>query len=306
MIDSMRHRIALPRRRLLCAGLALALPRPRARADDLPRTAGPYVPTPGVIVERMLELAKVGPEDFVIDLGSGDGRMVRTAAKVYGARGFGVDIDPALVARSNHEARREGLAGRVVFHQRDVFETDVRQATVVTLYVLPDMMVGLRPKLLSELRPGARIVSHDYHFREWNPDEHWSFDVPEKRDAVGFSRTHIYLWIVPAQVAGRWRLEVAGQSPASALTLELSQQFQKVHGSAEIGGHTVELVNSRLRGDAFEFRLRPAQAGGEQVFEGKVTGDSMQGEVALSSGLMPKRAKWQATRVRKPSEPLAH
>jgi hypothetical protein len=305
MNESHRHGFALTRRRLLCALPGLIAASPRARADDLPRTAGPYVPTPSVIVERMLELAKVGPEDFVVDLGSGDGRMVRTAARVYGASGFGVDIDPALVSRSNAEAKKEGLAGRATFYQRDVFQADVRKATVVTLYVLPDMMVGLRPKLLSELRPGARIVSHDYHFREWHSDERWSFDVPEKRDAVGFSSTTIYLWIVPAHVAGRWRIEVAGQEHAPAFTLDLHQLFQTVRGTARLEGRTVELLSPRLRGSTLEFKLPPAQTDGEHAFQGHVAGDTMQGEVAWGAGVLPRNARWKATRVQTFNEPLA-
>jgi hypothetical protein len=278
-----------------------------ARANDLPRTAGPYVPTPSVIVERMLEFAKVSSDDFVVDLGSGDGRMVRTAAKVYGASGFGVDIDAELVEKSNAEARKEGLAGRAVFYQQDVFKADVHKATVVTLYVLPDMMVGLRPKLLNELRPGTRIVSHDYHFREWQPDNRWSFDVPEKREAVGFSSTHIYLWIVPAHVAGRWRLEVIGHKLPAPVAVQLSQVFQQVRGTAWVGTHTTELTNVRLRGDAFEFTLDAgAGSGGElHTYRGKVAGTTMEGDVAWGTGALAKRYKWKAMRIQAPRESLA-
>src|SRR5690606_10090134 len=137
-------------------------------------------------------------------------------------------------------------------YQQDVFKADIRRATVVTLYVLPDMMIGLRPKMLKELRPGTRIVSHDYHFREWQPDNRWSFDVPEKREAVGFSSTHIYLWIVPAHVAGRWRLEVIGHQLPAPVAVELSQVFQQVRGTALVGTHRTELANVKLRGDALE------------------------------------------------------
>jgi hypothetical protein len=181
-------RFVLSRRRALGAGLA-ALAAPRlAWSDEVPRTAGPYVPTPQVIVDRMLQVARVGPDDFVVDLGSGDGRMVRTAAKVYGASGFGVDIDGELVEKSNAEAQREGVAGKVAFHQQDVFKADIRKASVVTLYVLPDMMLGLRPKMLNELKPGTRIVSHQFEMGDWKPEK-----------TVEVNGRRIYFWTIPAK-----------------------------------------------------------------------------------------------------------
>jgi hypothetical protein len=300
-------RVELSRRRLLGAGLMAWLAARNASGNDLPRTAGPYVPTPSVIVERMLEFAKVGADDFVVDLGSGDGRMVRTAAKVYGASGFGVDIDAELVEKSNAEAQKEGIAGRAVFYQQDVFKADIRKATVVTLYVLPDMMIGLRPKMLNELRAGTRIVSHDYHFREWQPDNRWSFDVPEKREAVGFSSTHIYLWIVPAHVAGRWRLEVIGHKLPAPVAVELSQVFQQVRGTALVGTHRTELANVKLRGDALEFTLDTGagSAGELHTYRGKVAGKTMEGDVAWGTGALAKRYKWKAIRIQAPRESLA-
>jgi hypothetical protein len=296
------------RRRAIGAGLALLLAAPFVHGDDLPRTAGPYVPTPQVIVDRMLQVAKVGPDDFVVDLGSGDGRMVRTAAKVHGASGFGVDIDRELVDKSNAEAQREGIAARAVFHQQDVFKADIRKATVVTLYVLPEMMVGLRPKMLNELRPGTRIVSHDYHFREWLPDSRWSFDVPEKKEAVGFSSTTVFLWIVPANVGGRWQLEVAGRNLPAPVTLSLRQAFQKVSGTARIGGRESEIATAKLQGDAFEFVLDTAAAPASErhTYRGKVRGDTLEGEVAWGFGAFAKRYKWKAKRLEPSPDPLAH
>jgi hypothetical protein len=292
---------------LLAAGTLTWLAARTPRAAERPQTAGPYVPTPNVIVERMLEFAKVGPDDYVIDLGSGDGRMVRTAAKVYGAKGFGVDIDAALVEKSNEQARKEGIAERAVFYRQDVFQADIHKATVVTLYVLPDMMLALRPKFLAELKPGARIVSHDYHFREWQPDSHWSFDVPEKREAVGFSSTHVYLWIVPAQVAGRWRIEIDGQEQTAPFALELQQAFQQVSGVALVGKRSVELTNVKLRGDVFEFTLDTGSGASGEVhrYYGTVAGAAMQGEVAWGAGAFSRRYKWKATRTQAPREPLA-
>jgi len=286
--------------------LVLTACAPHAQ-DDLPRTAGPYVPTPQAIVDRMLQMAQVGPKDFVIDLGSGDGRIVRTAAKVHGASGLGVDIDAELVERSNAAAKREGIAERAVFRQEDVFQADIRKATVVTLYVLPEMMVNLRPKVLSELKPGTRIVSHDYHFREWMPDNRVSFDVPEKREAVGFSHASVYVWIVPASVGGRWQLEVAGPKLPGPVTLDLRQLFQNVNGTVQAGGRTADIANMKLRGDTLEFALdalgRPN--GDRYAYRGKVSGESMQGEVSWGVGATARRYPFKATRVAPPADKLA-
>ena len=307
MHESTLNRVGLSRRRLLGAGLVTWLAARSARGGERPQSAGPYVPTPNVIVERMLEFAKVGPDDFVVDLGSGDGRMVRTAAKLYGASGFGVDIDAALVEKSNAQAQKEGLSDRVAFHRQDVFQADIHKATVVTLYVLPDMMLGLRPKFLNELKPGTRIVSHDYHFREWQPDGSWSFDVPEKRDAVGFSSAHVYLWIVPAHVAGVWRLELVGHELPAPAAIELQQTFQQVGGTALVGTRRSELAKVKLRGDAFEFTLDTGAGADSELhrYHGTVAGTTMQGEVAWDGGALARRYKWKATRTQAPRKPLA-
>lgn len=182
---------------VLCVMLAGAT---RALALDEPMlTGGPYVPTPQRVVNAMLGIAGVSERDFVIDLGSGDGRIVMTAAQQYGARGKGYDIDGELVDRSNASARTLKLDQRVRFEQRDVLQADVREATVVTLYLLPDMMRALRAKLLRELRPGTRIVSHDFDFGDWKPDVTVNLDLDEKYDLTGSWSSTIHLWTVPAR-----------------------------------------------------------------------------------------------------------
>src|SRR3990170_8429729 len=140
-------------------------------ASNKPVNAGPYVPSPQSVVADMLRYAEVGPADFVIDLGSGDGRIVLTAAKVFGARGFGVEIKDELVKKSNEAAKNEGLADRVRFMKQDLFKTDLSQATVITMYLLPDTVNLLKDKFLAELRPGTRIVSHDYPLTGWLPEK---------------------------------------------------------------------------------------------------------------------------------------
>ncbi|MEK6591615.1 MAG: methyltransferase domain-containing protein [Pseudomonadota bacterium] len=272
---------------LLC-GLLLSQ---QAMAAELERTGGPYVPTPQVVVDEMLRMAKVGAGDFVVDLGSGDGVIVLTAAQRLKARGFGVDIDPELVKLSNSEAQRLGIADRAQFYVQDVFKADISRATVLTLYLLPGMMVNLRPKIFSELRPGTRVVSHDYHFDEWQHDEQFSFDVPEKEKINGVPRATIYLWIVPAKIAGGWRIAVEGGEQYEA---RLQQSYQKFEGTLNVGGRSAKLLQTALQGESITFAIPVDNA--RQMFRGRIAGDKMEGTVELGGG---KRARWTATRAAK-------
>ena len=275
---------------LVAAGLAAA----GALAADVERTGGPYVPTPQVVVDEMLRMAKVGPADVVVDLGSGDGIIVLTAAQKHKARGFGVDIDPDLVKLSNDEAKRLGIADRAQFHVQDVFKADIGKATVVTLYLLPGMMVNLRPKIFNELKPGARVVSHDYHFADdWLPDDQFTFDVPEKEKVNGVGNDTVYLWIVPAKVGGRWRIRVATPS-VGQYDVTLRQNYKNIDGSVgPDGGKGERLTMAQLRGEDIAFAF-PA-AGGRHVFTGRVAGNVMQGNVELAGG--KGTAKWSAMRL---------
>ncbi|MBD3885585.1 class I SAM-dependent methyltransferase [Phormidium tenue FACHB-886] len=162
-----------------------------SQAEQEPLDA-PYVATPQVVVDRMLELAKVGPEDIVYDLGSGDGRVVITAAKQFGARGVGIEIDPELVQQATANAQAAGVADRVQFRQQDLFQTDFSEATVVTLYLLPEVNLRLRPVLLQQLKPGTRIISHGFDMGEWQPEE--TVVVPADRLRI------LYKWTVPTQI----------------------------------------------------------------------------------------------------------
>jgi predicted RNA methylase len=155
---------------LLAAVALFALLVPRVRAQSGLREEVPYIRTPQAVVDKMLDLAEVGPDDFLIDLGSGDGRIVITAAQQRGARGFGVELDTSLVESSNEAARKAGVAERARFFARDLFDTDIREASVLTLYPLPEVNLQLRPRLLAQLKPGTRVVSHDWDMGEWQPD----------------------------------------------------------------------------------------------------------------------------------------
>ena len=278
---------------ILLAGVALAWPAaPLLQAAELERTGGPYVPTPQVVVDEMLRMAGVGPNDFVVDLGSGDGVIVLTAATQFKARGFGVDIDPDLVKLSNDEAKRRGLADRVAFQVQDVFKADLSRATVLTLYLLPGMMSNLQAKVYTELKPGARVVSHDYHFGDWPDDNRFTFDVPEKEKVNGVPRATIYLWIVPARIAGKWQLRVDA-TPGGQYDLDLKQKFQAFEGSALAGGRRTKVELPELRGETIRFALTAGP--GRHVFSGRVNGDTIQGTVELATG--KGTARWTATRI---------
>jgi len=257
-----------------------------ARAADLEpvKDAGPYVPSPQSVVSDMLRYADVTEKDFLIDLGSGDGRIVLTAAKVFGARGFGVEIKEDLVKKSNAAAEKEGLAGRVKFMKADLFATDMSQATVITMYLLPDTVNLLKDKFLNELRPGTRIVSHDYPLTGWIPEKSRTFDLEEKIEISGVTTTILWLYIVPARVQGRWNAtlpEVVSRQPAF---LHLRQQLTRVSGSLRVEGKDIPLEEATLRGDRLSFKL----AGRKGAFTGKVNGRRIEGTL---DGKTP----WSAT-----------
>jgi methyltransferase family protein len=254
------------------------------------RTGGPYVPTPQIVVDQMLNLANVGPRDFVVDLGSGDGVIVLTAARQLNARGYGVDIDPVLVKQSNDEAKRLGLDGRVAFYVQDVFKADLSKASVITLYLLPSMMISLRSKIFAEARPGTRVVSHDYSFDDWHPDDQVVLDVPEKEKINGVPKATLLLWIVPAKVAGRWQIEVDG---GQRHELTLRQTYQSLTGSATVGdGRTAKISDAELRGNEIDFSVTDGRA--RHQFHGIVQGESIQGTVTLSGG---RAARWTAKKI---------
>ncbi|HEX6321665.1 MAG TPA: methyltransferase domain-containing protein [Burkholderiales bacterium] len=260
-----------------------------AGAEDLQPTkdAGPYVPSPQSVVADMLRYADVGPDDFLIDLGSGDGRIVLTAAKVFGARGFGVEIKDHLVKQANEAAQKQGIADRVRFLKQDLFKTDVSQATVITMYLLPDTVNLLKDKFLAELRPGTRIVSHDYPLTGWIPEKYVQMDLEDKVQISGVTTTLIYLYVVPARVGGRWSAKMPPAVSRRPATLQLSQQLTRVSGSARLDGKEVPLEEFKLRGDKISFRL----SGRRGEFTGQVRGKSIEGEVVHGRSRQP----WSAT-----------
>ena len=227
-----------------------------------------WVPTPNALVEKMLDMAKVTANDYVIDLGSGDGRTVIAAAK-RGANALGIEYNPDMVELSKRSAAKENVTQRANFAKADIFESDFSKATVITMYLLPQLNVKLRPKIL-DLKPGTRIVSHAFTMEEWQPDQTESV---ENRTA--------YMWIVPAKAAGTWKL------PQGELMLK--QSFQMLAGTLQMGDRTVPIDNGRVRGNEISFR-----AGGVD-YSGRLNGEMMEGTMKGSSA-----GSFSASRTAKP------
>jgi hypothetical protein len=229
---------------LALAAAAALLPAPAAAQQGVGDVV--YVPTPQTVVDTMLDMAQVGPNDNLIDLGSGDGRVVVTAAK-RGARSLGVDLDKVLLGQARQLAEREKVADRAAFREQNLFETDLSQATVVTSYLLPEMNLRLRPKILA-LKPGTRVVAHDYHMGDWLPDQRKDVDVPEKK--VGNPGvSHVYYWVVPARVEGVWR----GTAGGRAWEFAFKQRHQFVSGVARSGSFAGDFDRGRLVGEELRF-----------------------------------------------------
>ena len=280
----------------LAWGLSAAAPAGALKTPSTDNIAGPYVPTPWVIVDEMLKLADIRPGDVVYDLGSGDGRLVIMSAKRFGARGVGVELDSQLVETARIGAKDEGVADRVKFVQGDLFEADIKEASVVMLYLLPGFVTRLVPKFLSDLRPGTRIVSHDYPLVPWRPDKELSMDVPEKEMISGTTWTKLYYYVVPARVHGVWDLALPKTVSAAPLKLRITQEVHAVGGTVRDGDSELHLRDLAIRGERIRFGLLYKRR--LMAFEGTVNGKTMTGE--LRSGTA--REPWTANYV----GPLPH
>jgi SAM-dependent methyltransferase len=220
-----------------CAAFIAALPLAVAAASE----DVPFITTPDNVTLTMLQIARVNDKDFVVDLGSGDGRIVITAAKRFGARGLGVEIVPDLVAKSRESAQAAGVASRVEFREEDLFKTDLSHATVVTMYLLPEVNLELRPKLLA-LKPGTRIVSHDWDMGDWPPERSVKIDVPDKK--IGLEKSSkVHLWIVPARLEGTW----CGGSKSRPAMLQVRQKYGEVRATVTRGAAR-HSFDARIRG----------------------------------------------------------
>lgn len=233
-----------------------------------------WVPTPQALADKMLNLAQVTPQDYVIDLGSGDGRIVITAAK-RGAKALGIEYEPEMVELSKRNAAREGVADRAQFIKADLFESDFSAATVLTMFLLPDINLRLRPVILA-LKPGTRVASNTFDMGEWTADQTVAVTNEEGCDSY---YCQAYLWIVPAKVEGKWKL-TNGE-------LALSQSFQMISGDLNSATNRIPITDGRLSGDRVSFRI------GDALYTGRVIGANMEGTFTSDKGPV----KWSANRI---------
>jgi protein-L-isoaspartate O-methyltransferase len=235
-------------------------------------TPAPFITTPDEVVQHMLELAGTQPADLVVDLGSGDGRIVNAAARSFGARGLGIELDAALVEKSRENARRAGVADRVSFVLGDVLAADLSQASVVTVYLLPGLINQLQPRFLEQLRPGARIVSHSFRMTGWAPDRAETVRISRPHPGQG-DESSLYLWIVPAEARGVWQ--------AAGSEVRIHQNFQRIEIEGRLGGRALRAPRAALQGR--EISLED----GATRFRGRVQGDQIAGELVAADRRTP-------------------
>ena len=239
-----------------------------------------WVPTPDEVVDRMLTMAQTKPEDYVIDLGAGDGKIAIAAAKKFGARSMGVEYNPDMVAFAQKNLQAAAVTGKAQIVHGDIFATDFTQATVLTMYLLPSLNMKLRPQILA-LRPGTRIVTHAFNMEDWEPDE--SSDIDGRR---------VYFWVVPANVAGRWTVELSGNGTSEKLSLNFEQKFQKIEGVAYLGSLLAGLREPRLSGFRISFAYVDSR-GVRRDFNGRVTGATIEGSFRADNG---QEGRWSAAK----------
>ena len=278
----------------------------------------PYVPTPEKVVAKMLEMADVSKEDVLYDLGCGDGRIVITAAKELGCRGVGIDIDPQRIKESRENAAKAGVEDRVEFRLMDLFEADIRPASVVTLYLLSSVNLRLRPILLRDLKPGTRVVSHDFDMDSWLPDESVVLEIdsslgedPDLADEFFvdnyWNKHRVYFWIIPANVTGTWEWTLPAVFGKERFTLTIKQTFQQIGGKAFQGSSQIPIVikGGKIMGCELEFSLE-TKLEGRKVnlhFQGTATGNRMEGVMNIE-GTPGSEERWQAKRDPSTIEPI--
>ena len=239
-----------------------------------------WVPTPDEVVERMLRMAQVTANDYVVDLGAGDGKIAIAAAKLFGARSLGIEYNPEMAKHAQRNAEKAGVTSKARIVQGDIFVTDFTQATVVTMYLLPALNLKLRPQLLA-MRPGTRVVSHSFTMDDWEADETSSMDG-----------RRAYFWVVPANVMGAWTLEVSGGGASEKMELTFEQRYQKIEGTLGLGQVQAGLRDARLRG----FNISFSYVDGKSVrrdLTGRVSGARMEGSFRTDNGT---EGRWSATR----------
>jgi len=246
----------------------------------------PYVSTPHTIVDEMVRLADVKSDDVVYDLGCGDGRLVIAAVKKTGCRGVGIDIDPERIKESRVNARAAGVEERVRFIEQNFFASDIREATVMLIYLFPDVNIRLRGKFLSEMKPGSRLVSHAFDMGDWKPDN--SASVRAQR---------VYYWVIPANATGTWTWRSPGDR-RTAFTLKLEQRYQQIRGTLTRGDHESTLTDAKLTGDRITFRIEQ-ESGGRKIareYAGTIRGNAITGTITSTEGQRVQNNRWKAVR----------
>jgi precorrin-6B methylase 2 len=252
--------------------MLLLLVAPTAKAAEEPLSPVPFITTPQDVVYRMLELAGTRADDLVVDLGSGDGRIVIAAAEKFGARGLGIELDRALVEKSRENARRANVADRVSFVQGDVLAADISKATVVTVYLLPGLINRLQPRFLERLQPGTRIVSHAFTMTGWKPDRSETMRIAKPHPGQGDEST-LHMWIVPAEVRGTWQ--------GTGTQLRIHQNFQEIEIEGRLAGRELAAARANLIG-----RDVILEASGLH-FRGRVEGQQIMGFAVLPDRQLP-------------------
>ena len=244
-----------------------------------------WVPTPEPLIDFMLDMAKVTPSDYVIDLGSGDGRIVLAAAR-RGARAVGFELNSDLVQLSNEEAQRQGLSDRAEFFVKDIFQSDLAPASVLTTYLLPHLNVRVRPQLLRQMKPGSRVVTYAFHMGEWQPDA-----VAQKNGLT------VHLWVVPAAAMGVWRWNHDGIGFTREYEMEVRQKFQFISGTASARTSVAYLRDMRLAGDRIGFTMteEAGSALAQTRYEGRIEGDTIVGTARTNN--QAETRPWRATRI---------
>lgn len=247
----------------------------------------PYVPTPEEVVAKMLDMAQVNDKDLVYDLGCGDGRIVIMAAQKKGARGIGFDLDPERIYECKQNAKIAGVNDRVQFKQQDLFTTDLSEATVVTMYLLQSVNLQMRPRLFAQLRPGTRVVSHDFDMGEWEPDQSAELDGH-----------NVYYWVIPANASGTWEWNMPSRSGGKHCALKINQKYQKASGTLSAGKSQTPIRDVKITGDALSFtadrmvngRMTP------MTYKGRMNGNTIRGSIRGADGSAAEATNWKAQR----------
>jgi SAM-dependent methyltransferase len=289
---------------ILCLGLFLTTGLSAQQHEfweDLYKWDVPYVPTPIEVVDKMLEMVNIQSTDILYDLGCGDGRIVIRAASQFGIKGVGVDIDPMRIHECHTNAAKAKVVDNVLFLEQDLYEVDISRASVVTLYLLNSVNLKLRPRLLAELKPGTRIVSHDFHMGDWESDNFHKMQAGE-------SSHSIYYWVIPANFSGVWKFAAPKELSETIATLKIDQKFQKIEGQLHAGENIFPIKDARIEGDRIFFIVDQRKKNILQswIFEGHILGEKIGGNFYLRSKEKKAAEKWRAERdptTKKPIDP---